>query len=77
MFFTPGSLQDDRSKDDFADTARLICIAYQVPCRSADFGVVDEDGADDAPQRYSDRNDSELKTAVYDKIMLNTYKALN
>jgi hypothetical protein len=24
-------LQDDRSRDDFADTARLICIAYQVP----------------------------------------------
>jgi len=31
LFFTPDSLQDDRSKDDFADTARLICIAYQVP----------------------------------------------
>jgi hypothetical protein len=31
LFFTPASLQDDRSKDDFADTARLICIAYQVP----------------------------------------------
>lgn len=31
LFFTPDSLHDDRSKDDFADTARLICIAYQVP----------------------------------------------
>jgi len=31
LFFTPALLQDDRSKDDFADTARLICIAYQVP----------------------------------------------
>jgi len=31
LFFTPASLQDDRSKDDFANTARLICIAYQVP----------------------------------------------
>lgn len=31
LFFSPASLQDDRSKDDFADTARLICIAYQVP----------------------------------------------
>ena len=31
LFFTPASLQDDRSKDDFADTARLLCIAYQVP----------------------------------------------
>lgn len=31
LFFTPASLQDDRAKDDFADTARLICIAYQVP----------------------------------------------
>jgi hypothetical protein len=30
LFFTPASLQDDRSKDDFADTARLICIAYQI-----------------------------------------------
>ena len=24
-------MQDDRSKDDFADTARLIRIAYQAP----------------------------------------------
>jgi hypothetical protein len=31
LFFTPASLKDDRAKDDFADTARLICIAYQVP----------------------------------------------
>lgn len=31
LFFTPASLEDDRSKDDFANTARLICIAYQVP----------------------------------------------
>ena len=31
LFFTPGSMDGDRSKDDFADTARLICIAYQVP----------------------------------------------
>ena len=31
LFFTPESLQDDRSKDDFADTARLVCLAYQVP----------------------------------------------
>lgn len=31
LFFTPAALQDDRSKDDFADTARLICIAYEVP----------------------------------------------
>ena len=31
LFFTPASLQDDRSKDDFANTARRICIAYQVP----------------------------------------------
>ena len=35
LFFTPDSLQDDRSKDDFADTARLICIAYQVPAEFA------------------------------------------
>jgi len=31
LFFTPASLKDDQAKDDFADTARLICIAYQVP----------------------------------------------
>lgn len=31
LFFTTASINDDRSKDDFADTARLICIAYQVP----------------------------------------------
>ena len=31
LFFTPESLQDDRSKDAFADMSRLICIAYEVP----------------------------------------------
>ena len=31
LFFNPAALQDARSKDDFADTSRLICIAYQVP----------------------------------------------
>ena len=31
LFFTPESLQDDRSKDEFANTARLVCLAYQVP----------------------------------------------
>jgi hypothetical protein len=28
MMFVPKSLGDDRAKDDFADNARLVCIAY-------------------------------------------------
>jgi len=31
LFFAPVSLQDDPAKDDFADTAWLICLAYHVP----------------------------------------------
>ena len=31
LFFTPESLRDNRSKDDFADTARLVWLAYEVP----------------------------------------------
>ena len=30
LYFTPSSLEDERAKDDFANTARLICIAYEV-----------------------------------------------
>jgi len=30
LYFTPDSLENDRAKDDFADMARLICIAYDV-----------------------------------------------
>ena len=31
LYFTPDSLADDRAKDDFANMARLLCIAYEVP----------------------------------------------
>ena len=30
LIFTPDSFRDDRAKDDFADTCRLICLAYEV-----------------------------------------------
>ena len=30
LYFTPNSLEDEQAKDDFANTARLICIAYEV-----------------------------------------------
>jgi hypothetical protein len=30
LLFTPNSLADERAKNDFANTARLICVAYSV-----------------------------------------------
>jgi hypothetical protein len=30
IHFIPDSLEDERAKDNFADTARLICIGYEV-----------------------------------------------
>jgi hypothetical protein len=30
IHFTPDSLKDERTKDNFANTARLICIGYEV-----------------------------------------------
>ena len=31
LFFTPASLQDDRAKDDFANTARLEAALDDIP----------------------------------------------
>jgi hypothetical protein len=30
LFFVPSGLTDDRAKDNFADTARLICVAHDA-----------------------------------------------
>jgi hypothetical protein len=30
LFFVPSKLTDDRAKDNFADTARLICVAHDA-----------------------------------------------
>jgi hypothetical protein len=30
LFFVPSGLADDRAKDNFADTARLICVAHDA-----------------------------------------------
>jgi len=30
LYFIPDSFKDERAKDNFANTARLICAGYQV-----------------------------------------------
>ena len=35
IHFIPDSLKDERAKDNFANTARLICVGYEARLRSS------------------------------------------
>ncbi len=42
LHFIPANLKDVRAKDNFANTARLICLAYGVTAAVIVFGSLDE-----------------------------------